>query len=257
MSSISAKPAALLWQEDRYREILRSPGKVDLLVKIWREAFQDDYPEDADPFGFVTLSDLRRFATELEIESGSRLLDIGCGRGGPGLWIARNTGAILVGLDILPEAVAQANELRDRMGLSGSASFSVGSFANTSLASDSVQAIMSVDAFWMVLDKTAALVELARVIRTGGRFVMTSWIPTYLDIETTLSTAGFKLVIREETVNWRERQLAVYRGILKNRRELESVLGAAAAQILIAEAQQTPAKLSTAPRYLVVAERLS
>jgi len=246
----------LTWQEDRYREVLRSPGKADLLVKIWREAFQEDYPEDADPFGFVTLSDLRRLSSELRIESGSRLLDIGCGRGGPGLWVARNTGAILAGLDILPEAIEQANELRNRLGLSASASFSVGSFESTNLASVSVQAIMSVDAFWMVLDKTAALLELARVLRPGGRFAMTTWIPPYLDLEAMLHAAGFQVISREETANWRERQLAVYRGILKNRRELKSVLGAAA-QVLIAEAQQTPAKLSTAPRYLMVAERLS
>jgi ubiquinone/menaquinone biosynthesis C-methylase UbiE len=257
MGSKFGKSLTATWQEDRYREILRSPGKAEPLLKIWRDAFQDDYPEDADPFGFVTLSDLRRFASELKIENGNRLLDVGCGRGGPGLWVARNTGANLVGVDILAEAITQANESVQRLGLAGSASFSVGSFVDTGLPTASAQAIMSVDAFWMVLDKAAALNEMARVIQLGGRFVMTTWIPPYLDLESLLAAARFHLISREETSKWRERQIAVYRGILRNRRELESVLGGAAVQILMDEANQAPAKLLTAPRYLVIAERLS
>src|SRR6185369_17136429 len=103
---------SFLWREDRYREILRTPRKSDLLVKIWREAFAEEYPEDADPFGFVSVSDLNRIVEQLKLQPSAKLLDVGCGRGGPGLWIAREGGASLIGIDVLPEAIAQAKVLK-------------------------------------------------------------------------------------------------------------------------------------------------
>lgn len=249
-------PGNFMWQEDRYREVLRTPQKSDLLVKIWRDAFAEEYPDDADPFGFVTISDLNRFAEALKLREGERLLDVGCGRGGPGLWVARKTGAALIGMDILPEAVAQADALRERLGVPVErAEFAVGSFTKTNLPDASVEAIMSVDAFWMVLDKIAALKEMARVVRSRGRFVLTTWVPPYLDMDAMLGAAGFRLLTCEEPQGWKERQMAVYSAILNNRSELPSAIGDRAAEILIAEAEEAPARLSSAPRRYVVGER--
>lgn len=245
-----------MWREDRYREVLSTPQKSDLLVKIWRDAFAEEYPDDADPFGFVTISDLDKFADALKLQEGERLLDVGCGRGGPGFWVARKTGAVLIGIDILPEAVAQADALRARLRLSEeSAQFSVGSFTKTNLPDSSVEAIMSVDAFWMVLDKIAALKEMARVVSAGGRFALTTWVPPYLDMDAMLGAAGFRLLSCEEPQGWKERQMAVYSAILSNRSELPAAIGERAAEILIAEAEEAPERLSSAPRRFVVGER--
>lgn len=243
------------WRQDRYREILRSPGKTPLLSQIWRDAYRDDYPEDADPFGFVTVTDLECLAGELKLSVGSHLLDVGCGRGGPGLWVARRTGAVLRGLDILPEAIEQANHTCLRMGMSGSATFSVGSFTSTGAPVRSQRAVMSVDAFWMVLDKVGALEEIGRIIESGGRLAMTTWVPCLDEMEQMLLNAGFRLLRGAETPRWRERQIAVYRGILRNREQLEREIGVEAAEVLVAEAREAPAKLSAAPRRLIVAER--
>ena len=35
-------------------------GRSPTLRRIWRDAYGRDYPEEADPFGFVTVTDLRR-----------------------------------------------------------------------------------------------------------------------------------------------------------------------------------------------------
>jgi ubiquinone/menaquinone biosynthesis C-methylase UbiE len=243
------------WQEDRYREILRHPGKDGLLTQIWHDAYQEDYPVDADPFGFVTVTDLESIAAELKLGVGALLLDVGCGRGGPGLWVARKTGAVLRGLDILPEAVENATHACDRMGMRGRATFGVGSFASTGLPSRSQRAVMSVDAFWMVLDKRAALEELARIVENGGRLAMTTWAPRVDQLKKMLQSAGFQLLRCEETPRWRERQMAVYRGILRNRGQLEREMGAVAANILLTEAREAPLRLAAAPRRLIVTER--
>jgi ubiquinone/menaquinone biosynthesis C-methylase UbiE len=114
---------------------------------------------------------------------------------------------------------------------------------------------MSVDSFWMVLDKTSALEEMARVIQPSGRFVMTTWVSPYLSVESMLNAAGFDLLTYEETPGWKERQMAVYSSILKNRNELAKAIGDSATEVLIAEAEQTPAQLSSSPRCFIAAQR--
>ncbi len=42
-----------------FAAIPRSPT----LRRIWHDAYGLDYPEEADPFGFVTVTDLRRMAS--------------------------------------------------------------------------------------------------------------------------------------------------------------------------------------------------
>jgi SAM-dependent methyltransferase len=255
MSNSTGQSNRLAWQEDRYREVLRTPRKGDLLESIWRDAYGDDYPEDADPFGFVTLVDLEALFAALRLDQSSTLLDIGCGRGGPGLWIARRAECSLIGIDIVAEAIDHANQLKMRFGLSDAARFVVGSFTATGLEVASVQAIVSIDAFWMVLDKTAAVQEMSRVLSPGGRFVMTTWVPPYLDLQSLLGDAGLRVVSRQESPRWKERQLAVYAGILRHRAELAAAIGEVAAALLVAEAQHAPAQLHLAPRCMIVAER--
>jgi ubiquinone/menaquinone biosynthesis C-methylase UbiE len=241
------------WREDRYRDILSSNGKNALLVRIWREAYGVEYPEDADPFGFVTVSDLDSISSGLRIGAGAPLVDVGCGRGGPGLWVARKTGCRLTGLDIVGEAIEHAGHLRERMGMTRIATFCVGSFSSTGLNSRSQSGAMSVDAFWMVLDKPAALREMARILIPGARLVMTTWVGGEAEFERMLRAAGFRLLSCAETPGWRERQMAVYRGILRNRVSLEQQMGSAAA-VLLEEAREAPARLAVTRRCLLVAE---
>jgi cyclopropane fatty-acyl-phospholipid synthase-like methyltransferase len=246
--------AVNIWREDRYQPVLSTPSKSPLLSSIWREAYREEYPEEADPFGFATISDLQSLAKELRLEPGSQLADIGCGRGGPGLWVARKTGCFLDGIDIVPEAIEQANQRRIEMGMTHAAIFRVGTFSDTGLPTTSQGAVMTVDAFWMVLDKPAALRETARILSPGGRVGMTTWVARGSELETMLTNAGFQVLLSAETLQWKERQMAVYRGILRNRATLELEIGRAATEVLVAEARGAPVKLAGSARQLVVAE---
>ena len=96
-------------------EYQQRPGKTNL--RIWREAYGDGYPAEAEPHSFVTKTDLARIVDLLAIGSGNTLIDLGCGRGGPGLWLARATGADLIGIDLSPNAIAQAKQRVAEFGL--------------------------------------------------------------------------------------------------------------------------------------------
>ena len=45
-------------------------AKSPTLRRIWAEVYGDDYSADADPFSFVTLTDLRWMALELAVSPG-------------------------------------------------------------------------------------------------------------------------------------------------------------------------------------------
>ena len=73
--------------------------------KIYQDVFAADYAEEADPTGYLTMTDLRNIVEQLHVAQGQTFVDLACGRGGASLWVARATGAALVGIDISPVAV--------------------------------------------------------------------------------------------------------------------------------------------------------
>ena len=126
-----------------YDAMPRSPT----LLRLWKQLVAgDDYPDDFYHISFITLPDLRHLARALNLSPGARFSDIACGMGGPALWIARETGAHLYGVDLSPVAVAQAEKRAQDLGLAGTSHFSIGSFAETGLETTSMDAAMSVDA---------------------------------------------------------------------------------------------------------------
>ena len=56
--------------------------------RIWRAAYGDEYAEELDSYSHVTRTDLDRIHSELRVAAGDTMADLGCGRGGPGLWLA-------------------------------------------------------------------------------------------------------------------------------------------------------------------------
>jgi len=80
-----------------------SPG----VRRVW-ELTAPELPPQIEPFSFVSADLLRHVALALGLSPGQNLVDLGCGRGGPGLWLAREADASLIGVDFSPVAVDQA-----------------------------------------------------------------------------------------------------------------------------------------------------
>jgi len=177
--------------------------------RIRRAVYGDEFPEDADPSSYITVTELRRFARDLRVGPGDAFVDLGCGRGGPGLWVARETGADVVGIDVAPMAVEYSTQTAAEFGLSARASYQVGDFCSTRMPPGSLDGAMSVDVLWAVPDKVAALREVARILRPSGRFLFTSWdYATPLEGDTQVSDhrplgAGHDLPVRRAPVRSR------------------------------------------------------
>ena len=131
-------------------------------ARIWREVFGDEYPANLDIYSFVSISELNRFVTELRLSPGDVLADVGCGRGGPGLWVATQTGARLIGIDIAKTALDAARGRALAVGIAERAEFHRGSFEDTGLSNTSINAVMSVDA--LLFAPIAIAVRVARYV---------------------------------------------------------------------------------------------
>ena len=197
--------------------------------RVWRRVFDDDYPTGVDPFSYISLSELERIASDVRVGRESTIADIGCGRGGPGMWVAMATGARLIGVDIAENALAAARERADSMELASRAQFTQGSFENTAIGTDGVDAVISVDALLFASDKPAAVAEFRRIVTRGGRLVFTSWDyhrqpparpPQVDDHRPILQAAGFDVLAYEETADWRRRIIETTAGLLENADEL-------------------------------------
>ena len=249
------------WRSVFEQTYSRSPSRV--AEQVWRGVFGDEYPVGVDPFSLISRSELERIAVEVHVGEGATIADLGCGRGGPGLWVAMATGARLIGVDIAAQAVEAARERARAIGLEGRAEFRQGTFEATALTAGSVEAVMSVDALLFAPDKRAALKEFRRLLPPGGRLVFTSWDyhdqpdgrpPQLDDHRPVLDAVGFDVLAYDETEDWRRRVTETTVGLLENAGELAAETGEPVEEVRaqLLEMQASEAKMSR--RVLAVAE---
>ena len=132
-------------------------------------------PPDLESTSLLSFSALGEVRELLALTDTDVLLDLGCGRGGYALWLAKETGARVIGVDFSAVAIGQAAETARARGVSDQVSFQVGELENIGLPDASVDAVLCVDAVQFAADITAAAAEIRRVLRTGGRAVLTCW----------------------------------------------------------------------------------
>jgi len=194
-----------------------SPG----IRRVW-ELAEPELPPQIEPLSFVSPGLLRHVAQSLGLSPGHTLVDLGCGGGGPGLWLAREADVSLVGVDFSAAAVGQATHRAALFGLAGRAQFVVGDLTNSGLPPASADAAVSFDAFHFAADPAAAAGEARRVLRPGRRLVLTNWQPKdpgdarlpgrmRIDWPPVLRSAGFTGITMEAKPEWHDLFTRIYR----------------------------------------------
>jgi SAM-dependent methyltransferase len=162
--------------------------------------------------------------------------------------MANESGASLIGVDLSPVAVELGTSRAVQLGRSRTR-FVHGTFAETGLDSQSVHAAMSEDALQYAPDKRAAMVEVARILKAGGRFAFTAFeldpdrtagLPILgedpvSDYREPLGHAGFSVDLYEEVPGWPEPMTTVYQSLLNAREALIAEMGDRAVNALFAE----------------------
>jgi ubiquinone/menaquinone biosynthesis C-methylase UbiE len=238
--------------------------------RLWRmNAYDGDFPEQFAHIGFLTVPEGQRLRELLQIRPGETLADLACGAGGPGLWMARESGASLIGIDPSAAGLATARKRASDAGLAGRARFQHGTFEQTNLADGVAGALMSIDAFQYAPGKRAAFAEFARIMRPGTRAGIVCFevdpatvaglpvlgVDPVADYRPLMAAAGLNIEAYEETPGWQERVYAAFSAIVDNTDTLIAEMGEQAATAAVAEAVLTVQMKPYPRRILAVASR--
>jgi SAM-dependent methyltransferase len=108
--------------------------------------------------GILATSEL---ASAVGIEPSTRVLDLGCGIGGPARYLAARFGCRVSGVDLSPDFIEAATYLTERCGLSDRVAFQVGDALHLPFEDAAFDAVF--------LQHTALYAEVRRVLAPGGR----------------------------------------------------------------------------------------
>lgn len=145
------------------------------IVEAIEEHGLDAIPAACRGTGDPTLFGL--LADAMEARSGKLVLDIGCGIGGPGAWLATERGCDVVGIDVMEAPVRGLKRLFPRLRTVVATSRSL-PFRNATF--DATWAIGVIET---IGHKREALKELARVLVPDGRLAAYTFVSTSNEID--------------------------------------------------------------------------
>jgi len=182
------------------------------------------------------------------LDPSSRVLDLGCGIGGPARYLAANFGCKVTGVDLSPGFIDAATYLTARCGLSDRVMFQVGDALNLPFEDAAFDAVFLQHVAMNVEDRNNLYAEMRRILTPGGRLALydlvlrdgdvlypapwardasTSFLLSEGDTRIALEQAGFKAVLwRDDTqiaLDWFKAAMA---GAPRNGPNLGLVMGA-------------------------------
>ena len=144
---------------------------VTMLQLIWG----DGYMAPGGPGNVAKLLE----GTEPE---GKRILDIGCGIGGPAIEMAGSYGAEVVGIDLEQPLIDRAIAAAASHSLEGRCRFQTVDIGPLPFAEQSFDIVVSSGAITQTGDKHALLTEARRVLRPGGYMSCYEWMKSDAEI---------------------------------------------------------------------------
>ncbi|MYS32873.1 methyltransferase family protein [Streptomyces sp. KhCrAH-43] len=243
-----------------YDAFYRSRARTGLVADLYAAAMGEDYPVEVGASSSCDWHLLGLLTTRLRLRPGRRLVDAACGTGGIGLWLARALNIRLDGFDLSPEAVTRAAARRDQFlgARAGHAVFRTAELENTGLPTAHAQGIVCVDALSRATDRGAALAELARVLESGGRLVVTRALrrgakpPWHHQVEAAGLVQEHLDERPDEPAMWER----LYRLWIQHADQLRHELGDAPAERMLREAEQNLPTLRGRRAVLLTLRRL-
>jgi len=171
--------------------------------------------------------------------AGKRVLDIGCGIGGPAFVLARKYGAHVTGIDLEPQLIARATRRAEELGLSQQTDFRTVSLGAFPFPDRHFDVVFTSGALTQMEDKAGIVAECFRVLEPGGVLTCYDWLKgdapisddmryffkmegltynliTLAELAGHLAAGGFEDVTSEDASDWYRRE---------SRREYEHMRG--------------------------------
>ncbi len=136
-----------------------------------------DHPANTfwDRFGSSTIN-------RLDLKPGASVLDVCCGSGASALPAAEQVGHTgqVIGIDVAEKLLNLASTKAQNKNLNN-VEFRLGDMLDTGFADASFDAVVCVFGIFFVPDIPAAIRELWRVLRPGGKLAITTWGPDFFE----------------------------------------------------------------------------
>jgi SAM-dependent methyltransferase len=160
--------------------------------------------------GILATSEL---ATAVGIEPSTRVLDLGCGIGGPARYLAATFGCKVTGVDLSPAFIEAASYLTARSGLSDRVTLLTGDALQLPFEDAAFDTVFLQHVAMNIGDRAALYAEVRRILAPGGRLATydlvsgdgdvvypvpwardpsTSFLLSEADTHTALEQAGFR-----------------------------------------------------------------
>ena len=149
---------------------------TDTYRRAWGDSFHFAVFSGAETLHEAMVATERKLADEGGFRPDMRVLDIGCGVGGPALNIAEHSGAHVTGINVVPHQVEIARRRAAKRGLAERTHFEVADGMSMPFPDGAFDAVYIFEAGCHMPDKARFYVECARVLRPGGVFLGLEWL---------------------------------------------------------------------------------
>ena len=133
-------------------------------------------PDDASSLAEAQdrMTDL--FGERVRLGGGQRLLDVGCGTGAPAVRAAQTLGCRGLGVTLSRAQVRRARDRARALGLADRLAFLMADAQALPFGDAAFDGAWALESIFHVADRAAALGEIRRVLRPGGRLVLTDLV---------------------------------------------------------------------------------
>ncbi|TPX14786.1 uncharacterized protein E0L32_005181 [Thyridium curvatum] len=131
-----------------------------------------------EPFRQAIARHEHYLAHSIGIKKGMKVLDVGCGVGGPAREITKFTGAYITGITINEYQVQRATHYAAKEGLSDFLQFVQGDFMELPFEDDTFDAVYAIEATVHAPSLAGVYSEIRRVLKPGGVFGVYEWVMT-------------------------------------------------------------------------------
>jgi SAM-dependent methyltransferase len=200
---------------ERIKSALATTSSEDQLLTVAQLAPLDQFHTR----GILATAEL---AVSAELKPSTRVLDLGCGIGGPARYLADTFGCKVTGIDLSPGFIDAATYLTARCGLSDRVTFQVGDALHLPFQDGTFDTVFLQHVAMNIKDRISLYTEVRRILTPGGRLATydivllldgdvvypvpwardasTSFLLSEGDTQTALEQAGFHAVLwRDDT----------------------------------------------------------
>ncbi|RLD90295.1 MAG: SAM-dependent methyltransferase [Bacteroidetes bacterium] len=156
--------------QNHYRKWWKLEKNLSLHYGIWEKGI-NSFEE--------SLINTNRVLMKLDaISENDKVLDAGCGVGGAALFIAENKKASVTGITLSSKQVELARQSAERKKITDKVKFFLMDYTSTSFDDESFDVVWACESVSSVTDKTLFIKEAFRVLKKGGRLILSDFFQT-------------------------------------------------------------------------------